>query len=42
MGMGIGEAATWPTTKRERKKAMMVEGEKNMVAGIRGLVAGGF
>ena len=35
MGMGIGEAATWPTKKRETRKAMMAEGEKNIVAGTR-------
>jgi len=35
MGMGRGEAATWPTKKRVKKKAMMAEGEKNMVAGGR-------
>ena len=35
MGMGRGTAATWPTKKRVKKKAMMVEGEKNMVASRR-------
>jgi len=35
MGMGRGTAATWPTKKRVKKKAMIVEGEKNMVAGKR-------
>jgi len=29
--MGRGTAATWPTRKRVKKKAMMAEGE-NMVA----------
>ena len=31
--MGMGMAATWPTRKREKKKARMAEGEKNIVAG---------
>lgn len=31
MGMGRGEAATWPTRKREKKKARRAEGEKNIV-----------
>jgi len=35
MGMGRGEAATWPTKKRVKKKAMVVEREKNMVASRR-------
>ena len=35
MGMGRGTAATWPRKKRVKKKAMMAEGEKNMVAGRR-------
>jgi hypothetical protein len=31
MGTGIGEAATWPTRKKEKMKARTAEGEKNMV-----------
>lgn len=30
MGMGRGAAATWPTKRRERKKARTADGEKNI------------
>ena len=32
--MGMGLAAAWPMRKRARKKAIMEEGEKNIVAGL--------
>jgi len=30
LGMGRGDAATWPTRKREKKKARTAEGENNI------------
>lgn len=34
IGIGRGEAATWPTRKKVKKKARMAEREKSMAGGF--------